>query len=501
MQETMMQYFEWYLEPDGSLWKSLSSNAAELARVGFTSCWLPPAYKGSAGRNDVGYGVYDMYDLGEFRQKGTIGTKYGTKTQYLKAIKDLQKRGIRAYADIVFNHRMGADASETINARKVDFYNREKSEEELQKVKVWTKYDFPGRKDKYSSFKWNWKHFTGTDFDQKTGDRSILLFEGKHWNSNVSKENGNFDYVMGDDLDFTSPEVISELYEWGKWYTKLTGVSGFRLDAIKSIDSHFFAQWLKEMHRVGNHPDFAVGEFWSGNLWDLKNYLNECGHCMSLLDVPLHYHLQQASQSNGSYDVRNLFAYTLTETDPYYACAFVDNHDTQPSQALESWVLDWFKPQAYATILLNRCKNPVVFYGDYYGIPYSDKKPVPFLKEMVWVRKNLLSDNILDYYDEDPQKACWMAYGQHPVVVIYTIGDWKEKYIQEENYAGLEMVDLTNENNIVHFDENGNARFTCPPGSLGIYIQRKDYDAMKKALKPKTSVKSRLMKHLPGKAK
>ena len=41
--------------------------------------WLPPAYKGVGGKNDNGYGVYDLYDLGEFNQKGSIETKYGTK--------------------------------------------------------------------------------------------------------------------------------------------------------------------------------------------------------------------------------------------------------------------------------------------------------------------------------------------------------------------------------------------------------------------------------------
>lgn len=46
---------------------------------------------------------------------------------------------------------------------------------------------------------------------------------------------------------------------------------------------------------------------------------------------------------------------------------------------------------------------------------------------MIWIRQNLLSDNIIDLFDDDPQKACWMAYSKTPVLVIYTIADWKEK--------------------------------------------------------------------------
>ena len=72
--ETMMQYFEWYLPNDGLWWKRCAAKAENLAALGVTEVWLPPAYKGTS-QEDVGYGVYDMYDLGEFDQKGTIRTK------------------------------------------------------------------------------------------------------------------------------------------------------------------------------------------------------------------------------------------------------------------------------------------------------------------------------------------------------------------------------------------------------------------------------------------
>ena len=62
----MMQYFHWYLPPNGSLWNQLSLDAEGLAAAGFTALWLPPAYKGANGGYDVGYAVYDLFDLGEF---------------------------------------------------------------------------------------------------------------------------------------------------------------------------------------------------------------------------------------------------------------------------------------------------------------------------------------------------------------------------------------------------------------------------------------------------
>ena len=76
---TMMQYFEWYMNCNQNLWNKLAKEARNLSEIGITALWLPPAYKGIGGKDDVGYGVYDLYDLGEFNQKGSIKTKYGSK--------------------------------------------------------------------------------------------------------------------------------------------------------------------------------------------------------------------------------------------------------------------------------------------------------------------------------------------------------------------------------------------------------------------------------------
>ena len=89
-----MQFFEWYLPNDSSLWKNVSQEAQKLGELGITALWLPPAYKSSEGINGVGYAVYDLYDLGEFDQKGSIPTKYGTKDQYLTAIEALHKNNL-----------------------------------------------------------------------------------------------------------------------------------------------------------------------------------------------------------------------------------------------------------------------------------------------------------------------------------------------------------------------------------------------------------------------
>src|SRR5699024_9266106 len=112
---TIMQYFEWYLPDDGQHWDRLSQDAEHLNDIGITAVWIPPAYKGHVGTSDVGYGVYDLYDLGEFNQKGTVRTKYGTKDQLKNAVDQLHANDVQVYGDVVVNHLMGADANEDVS--------------------------------------------------------------------------------------------------------------------------------------------------------------------------------------------------------------------------------------------------------------------------------------------------------------------------------------------------------------------------------------------------
>ena len=155
-------------------------------------------------------GVYDVYDLGEFDQKGTIKTKYGSKDEYINCISILQQNGIEVYADIVLNHKMGADMLQTIPATKVDWGNHNVTISNQEIVRVATKFNFPGRKNKYSDFEWNWTHFAGIDFDNKRNEKAIFKFKDKNWSNSVDEEFGNFDYLMGADIDFKNPEVVEE---------------------------------------------------------------------------------------------------------------------------------------------------------------------------------------------------------------------------------------------------------------------------------------------------
>lgn len=476
IKRTILQNFEWYLPADGKHWQRSAEAAGDLAWLGFTDVWLPPAYKGAGGMADVGYGVYDLYDLGEFYQKGAVSTKYGTKDEYIKAIQALQNHGVRVIADIVLNHRMDAD-------RSVELYGRNMEEEyRVKKIaripaRVWCRFDMNGRNGKYSNFFWDERHFSAYDWNEKTGSKVIFVPDGKKFSENVSREKDNYDYLMGANVDFSMPEVRNELIEWGKWYLSTAKFNGVRLDAVKHIDSTYFPEWLgamrmhaKKVFEETIYKDedmFAVGEYWKPDLGELQGYLEKCGGCMSLFDVPLQYRFEQAGKDYERFDLRTIFDGTLVSVDPDHAVTFVDNHDTQPHQALEHWVAPWFKPLAYALILLRDAGTPCVFFGDLYDIPRDGYHGVPELREMLVARRRFGRGMQRDYFDHKNvigwTRDCGMA-----VVLSNGEDGWKD---MELGKPGDRFYDITNHcGHEVEIGSNGFGRFSVRARSVSVWL-------------------------------
>ena len=472
----IMQYFEWYMDCKQNLWNDVAANAEKLADIGITALWLPPAYKGIGGKDEVGYGVYDVYDLGEFNQKGTVKTKYGSKDEYLNCIMTLKQNGIEVYADIVLNHKMGADMLQTIPATKVDWGNHNLQIANQEYVRVATKFTFPGRKHKYSDFEWNWTDFDGIDYNDNTKEHAIFKFKDKNWSGAVDEEYGNYDYLMGADIDFKNPEVVEECTKWGKWYLETTHVDGFRLDAVKHIDANFYKNWLKEMRKSSGDELFTVGEYWSGDVSKLHRYITETDGEMSLFDVPLHYHLEAASKDE-NYDLSKLFDETLVKENPLKAVTFVDNHDTQPGQSLQSFVERWFKPAAYSIILLKADGYPCVFYGDYYGIPHDNFEPIQELKTIIELRKEKAYGAQHDYID-NPDYIGWTREGddQHIksglAVVISNSCDGEKRMYIGTKYSGEKFIDsLANCSEEVIIDDQGYGNFKVKGKSVSIWVE------------------------------
>lgn len=472
--QTLCQFFHWYLPQDGAFWQHFEQEAPRLAANGITHAWLPPAYKGSSGAASVGYDVYDLYDLGEFDQKGTVATKYGSRDSYLKAIAAAQQQGIRVIADIVLNHRLGGDEKERFRVKRINPDNRNETIGEPFEIEGYTRFTFPGRAGQYSAYSWDFHSFSGVDHadnlkPEEQGIFKILNEYGDDWSQAVADEKGNFDYLLGADVEFRNPHVREELGNWGRWYLDTTKVSGLRLDALKHMSWKFSKAWIDAMRAHAGRELLIIGEYWTADdQEELASYIQKTEERALLFDSVLHYRLHQAAA--GGYDLRQLFDNTLTARYPHLSVTFVENHDTQPLQALESTVQAWFRPLAYACILLREQGLPCVFYADLYGARYTDKgqeinmQPVSELTVLLQARQQYAYGAQYDHFAA-PDLIGWVRQGINEkkdsgcAVIVSNHQGGKINMQMGAQHAGRTFHNLLNNGQVVTLDQEGKADF------------------------------------------
>lgn len=476
----MIQYFEWNLINDGNHWKRLKEDAKNLSEKGITGVWIPPAYKGTS-QADVGYGAYDLWDLGEFDQKGGIRTKYGTKQELIEAIEELHKYNVDVYLDAVLNHKGGADETERFMVVEVDSNDRTRQISEPYEIEGWTKFTYPNRNNQYSDFKWNFNHFSGVDYNNENKKTAIykILGENKDWDKGVDSEMGNYDYLMNADLNFAHPDVRNEMIKWGKWVVKELKIDGFRMDAVKHIDDDFVREFLTEMRKEFGEEFYSVGEYWRDDTERLKKYLNEVGYKTDLFDVELHFNFFEASKRGKDYDLGKIFDNTMLLENSLAAVTFVDNHDSQKGSALESQVESWFVPHAYAFILLSKNGYPCLFYGDYYGINGQESPHKWIIDKLLEVRKNNAYGEQYNYFDYPNYVAIYRTGKESDInsgcVAVFTNAGDGDKIVEVGKHrAGQVWEEVTGSGFAdVIIPENGIASFAVRGGKISVWIPKK----------------------------
>ena len=290
-----------------------------MKSIGLSNIWLPPGCKASSP-NGNGYDIYDLWDLGEFDQKGGRATKWGSIEDLKELAAKSNKLGIGLYWDAVLNHKAGADNIEKCRAVEVDPNDRTKEIGDPYEIEAWVGFDFPGRGEKYSSMKWHWYHFSGTDYNQANGKKAIYKFEGegKGWSSSVDKEQGNADYMMFADIDYSHPETQEDTKRWGIWITKEFGLKGFRLDAVQHFSERFTSEWVAGLRDACGADVFCVGEFWMGDHQPLCDWLEKMGRQFSLFDAPLLYNFHRASTTEKA-DLTKVLEGSLVKYEPWNA--------------------------------------------------------------------------------------------------------------------------------------------------------------------------------------
>lgn len=180
---------------------------------------------------------------------------------------------------------------------------------------------------------------------------------------------------------------------------------------------------------------------------------------------------------------------TLVKLYPLRAVTLVENHDTQPLQALESPVEDWFKPLAYAIILLQEAGYPNVFHADYYGAEYSGegrdgntydislKSHKLVIDELLGLRKNYAYGKQHSYYDHQDIVG-FTREGRNSqsglaVLMSDSAGGEKRMYVGKQ-HAGKCFIDaLEVIAGCINIDASGHGLFRTAGGSVSVYMAQK----------------------------
>jgi alpha-amylase len=165
----------------------------------------------------------------------------------------------------------------------------------------------------------------------------------------------------------------------------------------------------------------------------------------------------------------------------------VENHDTQPLQALEAPVEPWFKPLAYALILLREQGYPCLFYPDLYGASYWDKgkdgndyeiflNAVQELPALLHARRMYAYGEQKDYFDHG-NCIGWTRSGDQDhegCAVLLSNGDAGHKQMNVgPRYAGRLFVDLLGKSTAeVTIAEDGNGEFYVNAGSVSVWVPK-----------------------------
>lgn len=360
--DVFIQGFYWNSTPGGIWYDSLAKLAPVLASAGFGAIWFPSPVKGMGGPYSMGYDPYDHYDFGEYNQKGSIETRFGSRQELINAINIYHRVGIEVWADAVMNHMNGGEQKLAYECKPYPAFPD--SEYML--------FNYPNGSGR---FKKNASHFYP---NLQTCDVNPPY-------------HGDPVFQFGVWLAHDKQNVKDSLIVWGQYLKNVIGFDGFRLDAAKHMDPIFVGPWLQ----YANAGGYAVAEYY-GDANGIATWLhytqNVFGGDVSVFDFPLRFTLKDmCDNTSGGFDMNYLDGAGLVNfgISGFDVATFVDNHDFDRI----GW--DGFvdighspivndKHMAYAYIIFSEGR-PSVWFKDYFVYGLKGK-----IDTLIWIRQNFL---------------------------------------------------------------------------------------------------------------
>jgi alpha-amylase len=311
-------------------WDHVKGRIDELADAGFTALWLPPPGK-SASQISMGYESYDLFDLGEFNQRGGVPTWFGTRASLEGLINEAHEMNMQVYVDLAINHANGGEEEPNM--------------------------------------------FSGED--------GCTLFEPasgrfpRSWECFHPSRYEYWDNVAWDDAPtycHRNPYVLRQMMEYTQWLVEDIGFDGFCFDfndgyGIWLAQAILGQQYIRHHHYIRPFGMASTWESAHATEYCLNDFNRLSEMSISVFDAPLRTRLKALCDVFGSQIPSLLEPGALYQSHPFSCVTFADNHHFI-NEAYPPIFND--KMLAYAFILTHP-GYPCVFWEDYFernmGLP------------------------------------------------------------------------------------------------------------------------------------
>ncbi|NIQ38776.1 MAG: alpha-amylase [Proteobacteria bacterium] len=339
--------------------------------LGANCIWLSPVLKNRQEKNDSyhGYGIQNFLE---------VDHRFGTKEDLQKLVREAHARGIYVILDIIINHTGDNWAypddhsyyywKEASGPFEFGFWREVNPEQGLQEDDaVWPEeLQFPERYKR-----------RGEIIDWSDPDQAI-----------------NGDFLSLKELDISQPKVLDTLIKVYKYWIAITDVDGFRVDAVKHMESSataIFCNAVREYaKRIGKHNFLIFGEI-VGDDSTIRQYIGRNSRIQgtterfpslnAALDFPLYFVLEEVIKGFlNPFHLRERYERFKMQYADHgeagrYFVTFVDNHDQMSRTYRRFLHQNPFPRQAVLAIgyLLTSQGLPCIYYGTEQGFDGGGK--------------------------------------------------------------------------------------------------------------------------------
>ena len=247
--EVMLQWFE-------TDWDEMYRRLPEAAQIGYDFLWVPPPTKGPTGTGtkwaNVGYNLYDRFDIGDIPQRGSIATRYGTRGSLRNMVDSAHRLDIKIIPDIVMNHNgNGPDFRDYPGMKPEDFHLQWQNPYVNQLT-----YLRGPRMDQWSPWGPGGEGTGGTlwmelaqliDIRTEPDNRFTGGANTPGWNlvagASYLRHRGQYDkypYYTSDPSTYSNETAQAVINRWITWLGNAVDYDGLRIDAAKHTPWEFF---------------------------------------------------------------------------------------------------------------------------------------------------------------------------------------------------------------------------------------------------------------------